>query len=102
MRCLRRLTRDDDFSRPKRNQNEIVLGLLLEYMFLIIIFRLIIDKDEPQFELKLHKDVGRLGAKLMKKLNIEQQRAVLKALTAKDYMLLQGLPGTGTMGVTIT
>lgn len=31
----------------------------------------------------------------MRSLNIEQQRAVLRALSAKDYVLLQGLPGTG-------
>ncbi|KOB78642.1 DNA2-like helicase [Operophtera brumata] len=58
--------------------------------------RLIIDKSAPEFEKKLPRDVGRLGTKLMRCLNIEQQRAVLKAVTAKDYALLQGLPGTGT------
>lgn len=57
--------------------------------------RLIIDKEHPQLEAKLPREVGRLGAKLMRTLNIQQQRAVLKALSAKDYALLQGLPGTG-------
>lgn len=47
--------------------------------------------------MKLPREVGRLGTKLMRSLNIEQQRAVLKALSLKDYALLQGLPGTGTM-----
>ncbi|CAG5044257.1 unnamed protein product [Parnassius apollo] len=56
--------------------------------------RLIIDKKTPTF-VKLPREVGRLGAKLMRSLNIEQQRAVLKALAAEDYALLQGLPGTG-------
>ncbi|KAM3964002.1 LOW QUALITY PROTEIN: DNA replication helicase/nuclease 2 [Aphomia sociella] len=55
--------------------------------------KLIIDKEEPQK--KLPREVGRLGAKLMRSLNIQQQRAVLKALSANDYALLQGLPGTG-------
>ncbi|XP_026740517.1 DNA replication ATP-dependent helicase/nuclease DNA2 [Trichoplusia ni] len=57
--------------------------------------KLIIDKEPPQFELKLHRDVGRLGTKLMRSLNIQQQRAVLKALATKDYALMRGLPGTG-------
>ncbi|XP_031764324.2 DNA replication ATP-dependent helicase/nuclease DNA2 isoform X2 [Galleria mellonella] len=57
--------------------------------------KLIIDKEEPQFEKKLPREVGRLGTKLMRSLNIQQQRAVLKALAATDYALLQGLPGTG-------
>ncbi|KAI8442227.1 hypothetical protein MSG28_005804 [Choristoneura fumiferana] len=53
------------------------------------------DKESPQFEKKLPREVGRIGTKLMKSLNIQQQRAVLRALAAKDYALLQGLPGTG-------
>lgn len=57
--------------------------------------QLIIDKRPPEFEAKLPREVGRLGAKMMKRLNIQQQRAVLKAVAAKDYSLLQGLPGTG-------
>lgn len=59
-------------------------------------YRVIIDKESPGFEKKLPREVGRLGTKLMKSLNIQQQRAVLRALAAKDYALLQGLPGTGT------
>lgn len=57
--------------------------------------RLIIDKELPEFEVKLPRDVGRLGARLMKSLNVQQQRAVLKAIAAKDYALMKGLPGTG-------
>ncbi|XP_059053680.1 DNA replication ATP-dependent helicase/nuclease DNA2 [Achroia grisella] len=57
--------------------------------------KLIIDKEEPLFEKKLPREVGRLGTKLMRSLNIQQQRAVLKVLAATDYALLQGLPGTG-------
>ncbi|XP_075984174.1 DNA replication helicase/nuclease 2 isoform X2 [Anticarsia gemmatalis] len=57
--------------------------------------KIIIDKEPPHFDSKLPREVGRLGTKLMRSLNIQQQRAVLKALAAKDYALLQGLPGTG-------
>ncbi|VVC99753.1 unnamed protein product [Leptidea sinapis] len=51
--------------------------------------------EAPSFTEKLPREVGRLGSKLMRSLNIEQQRAVLRALAANDYALLQGLPGTG-------
>ncbi|XP_068623503.1 DNA replication ATP-dependent helicase/nuclease DNA2 [Battus philenor] len=57
--------------------------------------RIIIDKEPPSFVEKMPRELHRLGAKLMRSLNIEQQRAVFKALAAKDYALLQGLPGTG-------
>ncbi|XP_004928891.1 DNA replication ATP-dependent helicase/nuclease DNA2 [Bombyx mori] len=77
-------------------QNLSNLGVLLEYSERSERLRtLIIDKTKPQFEAKLPREVGRLGIKLMRSLNIEQQRAVLKALSAQDYALLQGLPGTG-------
>lgn len=33
------------------------------------------------------------GKRILKKLNLIQQKAVLKALTANDYLLLKGLPG---------
>ncbi|XP_045454263.1 DNA replication ATP-dependent helicase/nuclease DNA2 [Melitaea cinxia] len=57
--------------------------------------RLIIEKDKPEFASKLPREVGKLGVKLMRSLNIEQQRAVLRALAAEHYALLRGLPGTG-------
>lgn len=72
-------------------------NIFLNFSLTILCFRLIIDKSRPEFEMKLPREVGRLGTKLMRSLNIEQQRAVLKALSLKDYALLQGLPGTGTM-----
>ncbi|CAG9791427.1 unnamed protein product [Diatraea saccharalis] len=57
--------------------------------------RLIIDKEKPEFEKKLPREIGRLATKLMRSLNIQQQRAVLRSLAAKHYALLKGLPGTG-------
>ncbi|XP_022831974.1 DNA replication ATP-dependent helicase/nuclease DNA2 [Spodoptera litura] len=77
-------------------QNLTNLGVLLEDSDRAYrLRRLIIDKELPQFEAKLPRDVGRLGTRLMKSLNIQQQRAVLKAIAAKDYALMKGLPGTG-------
>ncbi|XP_038216525.1 DNA replication ATP-dependent helicase/nuclease DNA2 [Zerene cesonia] len=77
-------------------QNLTNLGVLMEDSDRALRLRkLIIDKEPPVFTQKLPREVGRLGSKLMRGLNIEQQRAVLKALAANDYALLQGLPGTG-------
>ncbi|GBP65927.1 hypothetical protein EVAR_89420_1 [Eumeta japonica] len=69
--------------------------LLIDSTVHILLERLIIDMEMPEFEKKMPREIGRLGSKLMKGLNIEQQRAVLRAIAAKDYALLQGLPGTG-------
>ncbi|XP_063541487.1 DNA replication ATP-dependent helicase/nuclease DNA2 [Cydia strobilella] len=77
-------------------QNLTNLGVLLEDSDRALRLRkIIIDKKSPEFEKKLPREVGRLGTKMMKSLNIQQQRAVFKAVAAKDYALLQGLPGTG-------
>ncbi|XP_063368621.1 DNA replication ATP-dependent helicase/nuclease DNA2 [Cydia amplana] len=77
-------------------QNLTNLGVLLEDSDRALRLRkIIIDKASPEFEKKLPREVARLGTKMMKSLNIQQQRAVFKAIAAKDYALLQGLPGTG-------
>ncbi|XP_063388913.1 DNA replication ATP-dependent helicase/nuclease DNA2 [Cydia fagiglandana] len=98
----RRLSKDTMFhidtyeSYATTVQNLTNLGVLLEDSDRALRLRkIIIDKESPVFEKKLPREVGMLGAKMMKSLNIQQQRAVLKALAAKDYALLQGLPGTG-------
>lgn len=57
--------------------------------------RSIIDKQTPAFHVKLSRKVYTLGVKLMSDLNMQQQKVVLRGIAAKDYMLLQGLPGTG-------
>lgn len=56
---------------------------------------LIIDRIEPEFVSKLARNVALVGAKILRRLNKVQQRAVLKALTAQDYVLIKGMPGTG-------
>ncbi|CAH2052079.1 unnamed protein product, partial [Iphiclides podalirius] len=77
-------------------QNLTNLGVLIEDSERAKRLRsIIIDRARPSFVEKLPREMHRLGAKLMRKLNIEQQRAVFKAISAKDYALLQGLPGTG-------
>lgn len=57
--------------------------------------QIIIEKRLPTFETKLSKIIITKGAAILKRLNNVQQRAVLKALAAKDYLLIKGMPGTG-------
>lgn len=52
---------------------------------------LIVDLLPPRFD----PDVGPSEAELSPRLNVDQQGAMTKVLTAKDYALILGMPGTG-------
>ncbi|XP_037024244.1 DNA replication ATP-dependent helicase/nuclease DNA2 [Bradysia coprophila] len=56
---------------------------------------IIIDRMPPTFSKTLPKIIATDGKRVLQKLNIIQQEAVLKALTVNEYLLLKGLPGTG-------
>ncbi|KRT83034.1 hypothetical protein AMK59_4613, partial [Oryctes borbonicus] len=57
--------------------------------------RLIIDKEPPTFKAKLPKVIASKAPPILKQLNRAQQRAVLKACSANDYLLIKGMPGAG-------
>lgn len=63
--------------------------------------QLIIDKEPSKIPSKCSREVETLfkttGKSIMKKLNKIQQRAVLKSLITKDYVLIKGMPGTGIL-----
>lgn len=56
---------------------------------------IIIDKTPATFSNSLPKAIRDSVDKIMVKMNSVQRTAVLKALTCENYMLIQGLPGTG-------
>lgn len=56
---------------------------------------IIIDRKLPTFSKKLPNIIASVGKQILIRLNFIQQKAVLKALTTNDYLLLKGLPGTG-------
>lgn len=58
-------------------------------------FRLRYYRKPATFEQGVSAFVVEQSAILVKALNKNQQRAILKALTMKDYMLIKGMPGTG-------
>uniref|UniRef100_A0A0N4UJX3 DNA replication ATP-dependent helicase/nuclease n=1 Tax=Dracunculus medinensis TaxID=318479 RepID=A0A0N4UJX3_DRAME len=55
---------------------------------------LIIDLRMPKFDKVKKSDLSKISD-LLKILNQEQARAVLKSLMAKDYLIVQGFPGSG-------
>ncbi|XP_028132105.2 DNA replication ATP-dependent helicase/nuclease DNA2 [Diabrotica virgifera virgifera] len=57
--------------------------------------KIIVDKESPTFRTTLPKVVGTTGKTILRRLNRVQQRAVLKAITANEYFLIKGMPGTG-------
>lgn len=57
--------------------------------------KFIIDKQPPKYAASLSKQIVLLGRSILKCLNKDQQKAVLKALMAEDYFLIKGMPGTG-------
>ncbi|XP_018569495.1 DNA replication ATP-dependent helicase/nuclease DNA2 [Anoplophora glabripennis] len=57
--------------------------------------RIVVDKIPPTFKSRLPKVIGSKGKAILRRLNVVQQRAVLKAIAANDYFLIEGMPGTG-------
>lgn len=54
-----------------------------------------IDRVKPTFVKSLPKVITTDGKSILMALNGNQRDAVLRALTANEYLLLKGLPGTG-------
>lgn len=59
--------------------------------------KLIIDKARPTFQDDLPKSIVNKCINILKRLNKNQKRAVLKSLMANDYLLIKGMPGTGKL-----
>ena len=55
----------------------------------------VIDRKPATFIKGLSKSVVQKSARIVGSLNENQQRVVLKAMTANDYILIKGMPGTG-------
>ncbi|CAH1395001.1 unnamed protein product [Nezara viridula] len=56
---------------------------------------LIIDLKIPTFSAKLSSKIKRIGEDIFARLNREQVRAVLQAISAENYILIKGMPGAG-------
>lgn len=59
------------------------------------LYSIVVDRMQPTFTKTLPKTITTKGKSILLSLNSNQRTAVLKALTANEYLLLKGLPGTG-------
>ncbi|KAB7497376.1 DNA replication ATP-dependent helicase/nuclease DNA2, partial [Armadillidium nasatum] len=57
--------------------------------------RLIIDKEPPDFKEGLGRKLLLDNKSILKGMNKEQQRAILRSLLSQNYAILKGYPGTG-------
>lgn len=88
---------DRNESNTVNSFNLATLGALIDVRENSLRLRnIIIDKKLPTFSKKLPNIIATVGKQILISLNDIQKKAVLKALTANDYLLLKGLPGTGT------
>ncbi|RLU18862.1 hypothetical protein DMN91_009220 [Ooceraea biroi] len=72
-----------------------VAGLLHNDEISIKLRHIVIDRRPATFVEKLPRSVVSTSTKILSDLNEDQQRAVLKAVAANDYVLIKGMPGTG-------
>jgi len=72
-----------------------VAGLLNNDEISIRLRRIVIDKRSATFVKKLPRSIVSISSKIINDLNEDQQRAVLKAIAANEYILIKGMPGTG-------
>ncbi|XP_076652075.1 DNA replication helicase/nuclease 2 isoform X2 [Halictus rubicundus] len=56
---------------------------------------IVVDKKPATFASGLPRSVINKSARIVQGLNENQQRAILKAMAANDYVLIKGMPGTG-------
>ncbi|KYN37622.1 DNA2-like helicase [Trachymyrmex septentrionalis] len=72
-----------------------VAGLLNNDEIYVKLRRIVIDRSPATFVEKLPRSVVSVSARIISDLNENQQRAVLKAVAAQEYVLIKGMPGTG-------
>ena len=65
------------------------------YAVILVCVCVCITRERPTFVERLRSSILRPSHPILQPLNTCQRRAVLKALTANDYILIKGMPGTG-------
>ncbi|KAL7288860.1 hypothetical protein TKK_0016832 [Trichogramma kaykai] len=87
---------DKSSSSSLLTQNMGQLGGLLDDQEICSKLRhIVIDKRPASFESDMPPLTMETGADIFEKLNENQKQAILKTLTADDYILIKGFPGTG-------
>ena len=70
-------------------------GLLANNDICAKLREIVIDRKPATFDQGVPQSIVSKSSKILQTLNENQQRVVLKALTASDYILIKGMPGTG-------
>lgn len=58
--------------------------------------KVVVNREVPGFRPKLSSRVLKASVDLLAPLNDQQRRAVFQTLAADHYLLIKGMPGTGT------
>jgi hypothetical protein len=69
--------------------------LLIKMFYALMYMCVCITREHPTFVERLKSSILRPSRPILQPLNACQCRAVLKVLTANDYILIKGMPGTG-------
>lgn len=72
-----------------------VSGLLINDEHCSRLRSIVIEKKPATFKTHLPRKIAPISAPILGRLNKQQQRAIFKILTAQEYVLLKGFPGTG-------
>ncbi|EEA20373.1 DNA replication helicase Dna2, putative [Talaromyces marneffei ATCC 18224] len=84
----------DEFSNGMATIRNNLVSLMEDFSMSIPLRKLIIEGKTPEFK-KLPSSAEAIFSSSQANLNIDQKQAIDKVMSAKDYALILGMPGTG-------
>lgn len=79
----------------EENEGLILVVLTCDKLIKTFVMPFSYHRNPPSFKKGFPRNIASKGKEILEKLNVTQQRAVLKTLMAEHYSLLKGYPGTG-------
>ncbi|XP_053208791.1 DNA replication ATP-dependent helicase/nuclease DNA2-like [Panonychus citri] len=62
---------------------------------------LVVHESVARFKSKFNRSIVEIAKKIIRPLNTQQQKAVLKVINTEDYLLIRGTPGSGKTSVIV-